>query len=434
MNIWAPGTSRQAAHRVTTAHLGAAFPFMAQGSLGWRGVYLGQDINGAGALCYDPWELYPNVITSPNMLVLGMVGKGKSGFVKTYAWRQLAFGRRVVILDPKDQGGQGEYSRLCQQAGVRPIRLEPGGKVRLNPLDPRGAAGVLSEQELRQDQLSILYALAEAAVGERGSVKGLMPRERAALRVALDQVCEDLGDGGEPTIERIADRLLRPTELRASRLAMAQGELLQAGQDVAYELGRLCEGDLAGMFDGPTSRDVNFSSPLVSLDMSAIYQSEALGILMVCAQARLRRQLMADRSVRRIMIIDEGWAVLRKLAIARWLQGEIKLARALGVQVVLVVHHLKDLVATGAAGSEQVEIAKNLLSATETQVLFAQHPAEVQQTKELLQLNEAEAHKIPSLHPHVALMRVARRSYEFRHRLISPEEEWLVHTDQWMAA
>jgi AAA domain-containing protein len=131
--LWTPEKSRQLPHLVTTANIGACYPFMAQGSLGTRGVYIGQDLYGAGGFCYDAWELYPQVITSPNMLVAGQLGKGKSALVKTYVDRQLVFGQRAFIMDPKDQGGQGEYTRLCQANGVQPIRLEPGGKVRLNP-------------------------------------------------------------------------------------------------------------------------------------------------------------------------------------------------------------------------------------------------------------------------------------------------------------
>ena len=140
--LWTPEKSRQLAHQVTTANIGAAYPFMAQGSLGSRGVYIGQDLYGAGGFCYDPWELYPHVITSPNMLVIGQLGKGKSAQVKTYVDRQLVFGRRAFIMDPKDQGGQGEYTRLCQANGVRPIRLEPGGKVRIDqPANPTAGNG-----------------------------------------------------------------------------------------------------------------------------------------------------------------------------------------------------------------------------------------------------------------------------------------------------
>ncbi len=428
--LWTPDRSRQLPHQVTTANIGAAYPFMAQGSLGSRGVYIGQDLYGAGGFCYDPWELYPHTITSPNMLVIGQLGKGKSAQVKTYVDRQLVFGRRAFIMDPKDQGGQGEYTRLCQANGVRPIRLEPGGKVRLNPLDTRVAAGGLSAWEIRRDQLKVLYALIEATLK-----RDLQPSEYTAIDTALQAAAAQASERGvEPTLELVAEWLIHPTEASAHRRGMERSELLLAGRDAALTLVRLCEGDLAGMFDGQTSEGIDFTAPLVSLDMSALYQSEALGILMVCAQARIQRALMADRSVRRILVIDEGWAVLSNLAVARWLQYSIKMARATGVQVILIIHRLSDLTAAGAPDSEQVQIAKGMLSDTETQVIFTQSTAEVQRAKELLQLNTAQAETIPDLNPHVALWRVGRHNSEVRHRLLTQDEAWIVDTDDRMAA
>jgi len=70
-------------HRATTANLQAAYPFVAGGGLGARGTYLGRDLHG-GAFCFDPWEMYQaGVLTSPNVMVVGQIGRGKSTFVKT---------------------------------------------------------------------------------------------------------------------------------------------------------------------------------------------------------------------------------------------------------------------------------------------------------------------------------------------------------------
>jgi hypothetical protein len=53
------------AHRATTAHLQAVYPFVAEGGLGDRGVYIGWDLFG-GAFTYDAWELYAaGVLTNP---------------------------------------------------------------------------------------------------------------------------------------------------------------------------------------------------------------------------------------------------------------------------------------------------------------------------------------------------------------------------------
>src|ERR1041385_738226 len=89
-------SSRQLRHRVTTRHLGAAYPFMAEAGLGDRGVQLGVNLFG-GPFLYDPWELYAQgLLSNPNTLVIGEVGTGKSALKKSYLLRQLAFGRKAV--------------------------------------------------------------------------------------------------------------------------------------------------------------------------------------------------------------------------------------------------------------------------------------------------------------------------------------------------
>ena len=56
------------AHRATTAHLQAVYPFVAEGGPGDRGVYIGRDLFG-GAFTYDAWELYAvGVLTNPEAL------------------------------------------------------------------------------------------------------------------------------------------------------------------------------------------------------------------------------------------------------------------------------------------------------------------------------------------------------------------------------
>src|SRR5918996_4372295 len=95
------------AHRLTTAHLQVAYPFVAEGGLGGRGAYIGRDLFG-GSFTYDAFELYEHgVLTSPNMVVAGQLGRGKSALIKTLCLRERVFGRRIIVMDPK-----GEYGAL----------------------------------------------------------------------------------------------------------------------------------------------------------------------------------------------------------------------------------------------------------------------------------------------------------------------------------
>ena len=201
---------------------------------------------------------------------------------------------------------------------------------------------------------------------------------------------------------------------------------------MALELRRLVHGDLRGMFDGPTTAGLRLDGPLVVLDLSAVYHSPALGVLMACAAAWLQSAVEARHRNRILLVVDEAWAILGNLGVARWLQSSWKLSRALGVANIAVLHRLSDLAAVGAAGSEQVGLAEGLLADSETRVVYAQSPGEVARTGDLLGLTDTEADLVSTLGRGTALWKVGRRSFLVEHRL-GRGEAWLVDTDRAMA-
>ena len=425
------GTSgpRVPAHQVTTRNLGAAYPFIAEAGLGSRGVVVGDDLLG-GSFVFDPFELYAQgVISNPNMVVFGQIGRGKSAFVKTFLWRQAVFGRRAWVVDPK-----GEYGDLAAAWGVRPVALRPGGAIRLNPLDPgpEHVGGLVDgEGSTARRQMELLVSLAGACLR-----RDLVPRERAALGAALQVVTER---ATVPIVPTVVEALLDPTAEAAASLRTGRSELLEDGRDVALELRRLVHGDLCGMFDGPTTDGLDLSSPLVILDLSALYSSSALGVLMACAtawlQAHLARAAAASGAghAQTFVVIDEAWALLSNLGVARWLQASWKLSRAFGVANVAVLHRVTDLHSVGASDSEQVALAKGLLADSETRVVYAQSPGELAVASDLLSLSSTEASLLPQLRRGVALWKVGQGSYLVQHRL-SNLERTLVNTDGAMAA
>jgi len=392
----------QPGHRTTTAHIQAAYPFVVEGGLGGRGAYIGRDVYG-GSFCYDPWELYGRELTSPNAVVIGIVGRAKSSLVKTYVFRQSVFGRQAWIVDVK-----GEYDRLAEAMGVRPIALAPGGAVRLNPLTPRGG---------RDRQLNLLYSVAAAALE-----RPLTPEEKRAAQEALLVV--ERRTAGEPTL---------PAGEMAKALAMPAEELAAATRPMAFALDQLCSGNLRGMFDGPTTPGLDLGGPLVVLNLRAVLNTHttALGILMTCATAWLQAMIEAEteeRSAKRIVVVDEAWRIVSSLGIGEWLQQSFKLSRGLGVQNIVVMHRLSDLRAVGAEGSREVRLAEGLLADAETKVIYAQPPDQLPQTRELLGLTDTEAELLPYLRRGWALWKVGQRSFLVQHRL-SPFEQELVDTD-----
>lgn len=408
-------------HSATTAHLCAAYPFIADGGLGRPGVYIGRDAYGGG-FAYDPWLLYPDVLQGPNMLVLGAIGSRKSSLVKTYVYRQVLHGRQAWVLDPK-----GEYGPLARALGVAPIALRPGGEVRLNPLTRRASA---------EGQLSLLRSVAGAALRRE-----LGPEEDAGLRVALAQVSAERAQR-EPTLPMVVDALLHPREAMVAGVSAAgAAELAAACRQSALALQRLCDGDLRGMFDGETSAGLDLDAPLVVMDLSAVRDSAALGILMACAGA-WQQAILGERkraaeeegvtTAQMISVVEEGWRLTGHIGAAEWLQENFKLCRGWGIQNVIVVHRLADLGAGGDEGSREARIAEGLLADSDTVVLYRQSPDQREAMRGQLGCSAAEAELVTTARPGEALWMVGRRSFLVSHRVSSVERP-LIFTDWRMA-
>ncbi|MGI8902867.1 MAG: VirB4 family type IV secretion system protein [Solirubrobacteraceae bacterium] len=401
-------------HRCTTRHAQAVYPFMTAGSLGGRGVFIGRDSSG-GAFCYDPWVLYgEGALDDPNTIVLGKLGQGKSALVKSLLWRMLLFGRRAFVLDVKR-----EYGPLCDAVGVEPISLVPGGGVRLNPLASRPE---------EHAQLELLRAVAATAIG--GPVSQI---EAAALREALRTV--RASGTREPTLPDIAAVLFAPVVEMAERLRTTPERLATDARRAALALQDLCEGPLRGMFDGPTTPGLELDAKLLVLDLHAVRDSPAVGILMACATAWMSALLarMAERPGRErlINVADESWKIVQHPGLGEWFQSNFKLARQFGVMNLVVLHKLADLQSAGDAGSRAARIAEGLIADASTRIVYHQDESQVPITRSLLGLSQSEAELISLLGAGQALWRVGSRSFVVQHYR-SRQEAALTNTDTGM--
>jgi type IV secretory pathway VirB4 component len=391
-------TAERPGHRCTTRHAQAIYPFMAAGGLGGRGVFIGRDSSG-GAFCYDPWVLYrEGVLDDPNTIVLGKLGQGKSALVKTLLWRMLLFGRRAFVLDVKR-----EYGPLCDAVGVSPISLVPGGGVRLNPLASRPE---------EHAQLELLRAVTVTAIGQP-----LAQVEAAALREAL----HTLRTHGvkEPTLPEVVRLLFAPVAAMAERLRSTPERLARDARRAALALQDLCEGALHGMFDGPTSPGLDLDARLLVLDLHALRDSPALGILMACATAWMSALLsrMAERPGRErlINVADESWKIVQHHGLGEWFQTNFKLARQYGVMNLVVLHKLADLRGAGDAGSRAARIAEGLVADASTRIIYHQDESQIPLTRTLLGLSASEGRLLSTLWPGQALWRVGSRSFVVQH-------------------
>ena len=101
------------------------------------------------------------------------------------------------------------------------------------------------------------------------------------------------------------------------------------------------------MFDGPTTPGLDLDAKLLVLDLHAVKDSPAVGILMACATAWMSALLarMAERPGRErlINVADESWKIVQHTGLGEWFQSNFKLARQFGVMNLVVLHKLADL-------------------------------------------------------------------------------------------
>ncbi len=397
---------RVPAHRATSDIIAGAYPFLAEAGLGSAGVYIGQDAWSGGGFCFDPWVLYQQgVLTNPNCLLAGVVGKGKSCLAKSIATRSIAFGRRVYVPgDPK-----GEWTIVAQAVGGAAIRLGGGSTNRLNPLDPGPRDPLLSEAQwqgvLATRRRTLVGSLAQSALG-----RPLVAVEHTALDAALHQAVTGTAT---PTLPAVVDALLAPA---ASLAGATTTELARDGRDLGHALRRLVAGDLAGLFDGPSTTTFDPNLPMVSLDLSGIQGSDQLiAMVMTCASAWMESALASSAGGQRWVIYDEAWRLMRQPALLARMQAQWKLSRGLGIANLLIIHRLTDLDAVGDHGSEARALARGLLGDCSTKIVYQQEVSEAPHTARELGLSSAEHAQLPDLQQGEGLWRVGGRSFVVRH-------------------
>jgi len=399
-------------HRATSDMLAGAYPFLAEAGLGSDGTYIGQDAWSGSGFCYDPWVLYQSgIITNPNAVLAGVVGKGKSTLAKALATRSIPFGRKVYVPgDPK-----GEWSIVANTVGGQAIQLGGTSTNRLNPLDegprPDGITDTDWHAQVHARRRSLLGSLTESSLG-----RPLHPVEHTALDVALATAVDG---AAMPLLPTVVDALFHP---RHARPGATTEQLTRDGREGGHALSRLVYGDLNGLFDGPSTVAFDPSLPMVSLDLSAIQGSDQLiALVMTCASTWMEAALTDPNAGQRWVIYDEAWRLLRNPALLARMQSQWKLSRALGIANLMIIHRLSDLDAVGDAGSEARSLALGLLADCSTKIIYAQEESEAPITGRTLGLGVTEQNELPALARGEGLWKIGQRAFVVRH-LCTPGE------------
>ncbi len=380
---WSPVPSPLAAYRMTSEQVGGVWPLIAGDGLPSTGAQMGIDFLSGGAFHLDPigWTLSGIAgVTNPNMMFFGAPGRGKSGTVKMFCLRMMAYSYRTLILgDVKD-----EYEPLCRALGVEPHAVGPGMFARINPLDygPLGNDwSNLPRAEVDRRAAMVFSRWLQLIKGLVGSQHVTFdPTAERVVATAirdLTHAAKNTGQLAEITIPQLWDKLKDPTdELITECRYSSRQHLLDDTRAVRDALGALVKGHLAGLFDGPTTVNVDWRAPIQSLSLSRLdpLGDEAVGVALTCLNSWGRAMTqVAEPGDLRIIIRDECWKQMRLGTDAvKSLDADLRLSRRDGCIQAVIAHKPSDMLTVGDAGSQAVAIAKDLMHLCATKVLLGQ--------------------------------------------------------------
>ncbi|GHF47803.1 ATP-binding protein [Streptomyces mashuensis] len=394
--------------RADTDRASGIYPFLHAASLPPIGVYIGWNTLTMQAFSAHPaaW-VKEGLATNPNVMVTGIPGSGKSAHIKALCFRLMALGHRTLIAGDV----KGEYQALCQHLGVEPVRLGPGLPGRLNPLDagPLGydldkVSGTELQsrlKEIHRRRLTLLQALLELQLK-----RFLRPQEEECLDIALREVTGELHGQtvlSVPTLPLVYQRLKDPTDAMARELRVRGDDVQTAREQMASlrsALGGMITGHLGGLFDEQTSIGLDWDAPIQSVDISALqhYGDETVAMVLTCVSSWAQSAIDRPGGRPWIVVRDELWRQMRSggAAMVRKVDADLRLSRATGTIQLLATHRLSDFEAVGAAGSEAVAIAKDLIASCETRIQLAQDTKPLNLTREAIGLTDAECDLIGS--------------------------------------
>lgn len=386
-----------------------------------EGLAIGRDRLSYALVAHDPFTAYrKKQIESPAVVVIGTVGSGKSSLLKTvYVLRPLLLrNRRVVVIDKKPRGDEGEYAQLANTWGTESIRfsLRGDGEV-LNPLDPAITDDPDNKNPMNGSE--ILRGLVEIVAG-----RSLSEWEDQALRVAFLEVKRAFdGKNRVPTLADLMPLLGDTSKLGAGalRTPAATDQYVTAGATVAFILDRLL-GAYSGLFDGETSKNVKLNEKLTVFDVSQLPDSgPAVDAVIGLANAWLMGSLRRNSDFVTNLVLEEAWHIMGSPN-ASWVRSNAKLARAKGLSQVMAIHNPSD-VPLGSPGEAMLKEAQTI------HIYRQSGPDDLDRVVELYRLNPESREVLQNLRQGEHLLRIGGSREIYVEHVRSPLEEMLTETD-----
>jgi len=245
--------------------------------------------------------------TAPHAIVTGVTGSGKSVLANMLILAAARRGHPVFVLDRGNS-----YRKVCEVLGGTYVAFDPAAPISINPF----GRGLTDEKKLLLADI-----LAEMCTQGR---RELEVPERSLLTRGLVRAFH--GNEDEVRASDVARALREDPESKGLALCLE----MFAG-----------DGPYAGFFDRPCAAD--FAGPLTVFELGDIARrSDVASVLLMALIHQITEFCKARPELRKYLIVDEAWTLLRSSTTARFLEDVLRTYRKLNSAAVLVTQQVGD--------------------------------------------------------------------------------------------
>lgn len=344
------------------------FPFTSSELVQESGILYGINKSNNSLVMIDRFSL-----NNSNSIYFAQSGSGKSYASKVEILRQLMQGTKVIVIDP-----EREYKKLAESVDGTYIKLSVKSKEKINPFDfslnSSGEENSLVEHI--QDLTEFISLLADGLTSEEKAVvdKAIIQTYKQ-FHHSMKEVSEEPKKGRKIKVKRGRPRKVREYPI----LKDFYKTLRQLGQKkLCTRLTKYTKGSLSGVFDRQTNIELN--NRLVVFDIKDL--SESLRQIMMFTVANFVYNQVKKDPVKRLLVIDEGWMLLKEEETASFIAGLTRRARKYYLGVSVITQQANDFLNN--------EYGKAIASQSSLRVLMRQDTTTIKKVAAEFNLSEYE--------------------------------------------
>ncbi|MBI5227838.1 ATP-binding protein [Candidatus Micrarchaeota archaeon] len=347
-----------------TYPLAATFPFLSSSDSDKKGILFAHEEETLNPIFIDF-----GTMSNKHFFILGISGSGKS-YTAKYLMLQILFAEatKIFILDPN-----AEYKEICKKFGGENIELSRVSKSMINVFD-------LAGQDLGSKLLT-LVSIFDIIVG------GLSESQKGVLNRVLPRVYEQKGifRNDPETWKREPPTFSEMYGVLGSQLKdLEKADKKQLSSDtrsvqvLINRIGMYCRNGFFGFMDRQT--DIDLRNKFLNFDLSELPHA-VKPLMMFLVLDFIKREIEKDKNAK-VLLIDEGWALLRSKEAEEYLLNLIKTSRKFNASIGFITQEIEDLL--GREGG------KSILNQTSVKILMKQSTSNIDLISGVLKLNRNE--------------------------------------------